>query len=144
MNDNKIMDPVQYIRIIYALKKDIEDWAETNLQDLWPGKFQLSYMQVLIHIDREGTTNKLLAKQAQITKQAMSRIISSMVEKNIIEVQTMESDKRYSKINLTEIGKNIVDESHLRFSRYIDTISDGVDQKSIANSLNILALLLDK
>lgn len=144
MDMNKVVQPVQYIRIIYALKKDIEEWAEANLQDLWPGKFQLSYMQVLIYIDEEGTTNKLLAQQAQISKQAMSRIISNMIEKNIIEVQPVEADKRYSKITLTDLGKEIVRESHLRFSKYIETISEGGDWKSIVDSLTGLSSLLKK
>ncbi|MCW2259522.1 MULTISPECIES: MarR family winged helix-turn-helix transcriptional regulator [Sphingobacterium] len=144
MDIHSVLDPVGYIRTVYALKKDIEEWAEANLQDLWPGKFQLSYMQVLIHIDKDGTTNKLLAQQAQISKQAMSRIISHMVEKNVITIQPMSSDKRYSKIMLTDFGNQIVSESLVRVSQYFETISKDVDRTSIINSLSVLNSLIRK
>ncbi|WP_270089718.1 MarR family winged helix-turn-helix transcriptional regulator [Sphingobacterium sp. SYP-B4668] len=140
----KILQPIEYIRTIYALKKDIEEWAEINLKDLWPGKFQLSYMQILIHINEEGTTNKLLAQQAQISKQAMSRIISKMVEKDIITIQPMSSDKRYSKISLTEYGRKIIYESHLRFSKYLLENSKEIDEEAIIESLNVLSALRKK
>lgn len=144
MDIHSVLDPVGYIRTVYALKKDIEEWAEANLQDLWPGKFQLSYMQVLIHIDKDGTTNKLLAQQAQISKQAMSRIISHMVEKNVITIQPMSSDKRYSKIMLTDFGNQIISESLVRVSQYFETISKDVDRTSIINSLSVLNSLIRK
>lgn len=102
-------------------------------------------MQILIHINEEGTTNKLLAQQAQISKQAMSRIISKMVEKDIITIQPMSSDKRYSKISLTEYGRKIIYESHLRFSKYLlENSKKKIDEEAIIESLNVLSALRKK
>lgn len=130
-----------YVRLIYTLKKDIEEWAEINLKDLWPGKFQLSFMQVMIYIDEEGTTNKKLASQARISKQAMSRIISNMLEADMIKVVEMPSDKRYSQITLTSLGKSVAAESQRRVCLFLEEKLKKAGISNFQNILDIMTLL---
>lgn len=134
-------DATKYIRLIYTLKKDIEEWAEINLNDLWPGKFYLSSMQVMIYIDENGTTNKTLAKKARISKQAMSRIISNMQDAKVIVVKDMPSDKRYAQILLTPLGKSIVEESQKRFSLFMEEKIKIANIKSFDKCISLLSQL---
>ncbi|MGK9118262.1 MarR family winged helix-turn-helix transcriptional regulator [Olivibacter jilunii] len=131
-----------WVRLIYSLKKDIDDWAEVGLRDLWPGKFQLSYMQVFIYIDERGVTNKFLAQQARVSKQAMSRIIMQMEKSGVVKVETQESDKRYSIISATPFGREIMLEAEKRLTLFLRRYFEPIDQPSIAAHIEILSKLV--
>jgi DNA-binding MarR family transcriptional regulator len=131
----------EWIKAIYSLKKSLDNWTYINLQDLWDGEFQPSFMQFLINIDPLGSTNNELAKKSGISKQAMSKIVSKMAVLELIVLTSSQKDKRSQVITLTEKGRYIVSES---IKRLTDLISNYVvesidaDTKAAVRTLKVI------
>ena len=130
-----------WIKATYSLKKSLDNWAFNNLQDLWDGEFQSSFMQFLINIDKNGSTNSELAKKCGISKQAMSKIISKLAILELIVLNSSEKDKRSQLIILTDKGEYLANESIKRFTELIPNYlveSIDADTKAAIHTLKVI------
>lgn len=141
INESDIQFSKDWISAIYNLKKSLDNWAMINLQDLWEGKFQPSYMQFLLTIDKKGMTNRDLAGKNFISKQAMSKIVAKLSDLELIELKPFEKDKRVSLIVLTTKGEALISESLKRFtemiSNYKNELGNTSDVYVTKNSLEL-------
>ena len=97
-----------WARILSRLKRQFTDWAAEGLPNLGYNDFKVGYMPLLMNIHPHGTTNNELAKEACVTKQAMSKVVKELIELGYITTEEHDKDKRSSIICLTTKGKNLV------------------------------------
>ena len=140
-SDADIQFSKEWIKSVYDLKKSLDSWANSNLQDLWDNKFQSSFMQFLLLIEEEGKTNSELAKLSGISKQAMSKIINQLAEMGLIQLIASQKDKRSATIILSEKGRYIVQETLLRFTTLIAGYRTAINAKDIELSKQTLDLV---
>jgi len=116
--DQKLKD-TEYIKIhswgkiLTYLKRQFDEWATERLCNEGYKTFKMVYMPVLMNIKVEGTNNNDLAKNARVTKQAMSKVAKELQELGYIKTKTDPKDKRSTIFTLTEKGKKLVIEARL-------------------------------
>ena len=81
-------------KILFHLKRQFDAWAVMELGKFGYDDFKMSYMPLLMNIHPEGITNNELAKKANVTKQAMSKVVKELVQSGYIKTETDGSDKR--------------------------------------------------
>lgn len=65
-----------------------------------------SYRTVIMYLSREpGANQKNIAEFANITTAAVNQTVKEMITNGYLEKQTDEADRRYTKLYLTEKGK---------------------------------------
>lgn len=67
-----------------------------------------AHIQLLLNIDQEGTTNRLLAQRAGLTKQTMSRMVKDLQESGYVQVENNPNDSRAVNVSLTDRGNAFV------------------------------------
>jgi DNA-binding MarR family transcriptional regulator len=141
INETHIQLSKDWIKAVYLLKKSLDKWAVDNLQDVWDGDFQPGYMQFLLSADALGMTNKELALNSGISKQAMSKIISRLSELGMIYTTPSPDDKRVMIIKLTEKGEQVTSESLKRFTEVIAGYQPGADGHTVDESRRTLQII---
>jgi len=111
---NPIFKDVDYIlacgwgKILSNLKKQFDRWAIERLAQKGYKGFKMAYMPVIMHIDMNGTNNNDLAVRANVTKQAMSKVVKELYELGYISSKTDPNDKRSTIFKLTTKGNNFI------------------------------------
>jgi len=95
-------------KIVSHLKKQMDQWAITELSQNGYKDFKIAYLPVIMNIDLDGTTNNDLADRARVTKQAMSKVIKELQGKGYISAKPDPRDKRSIIFTLTARGKDFV------------------------------------
>lgn len=131
----------EWIKSIYDLKKSLDRWANSNLNDLWEDQFQSSYIQFLLLIDAKGSTNKELAKMSGVSKQSMSKVLNQLTQMGLVKSQISKFDRRSYTIQLTPKGQEIVSESLRRFSEMIIGYKTQIGDHNIEASKKTLELI---
>ena len=80
----------------------------------------------------------ILTKQLQIDKSAVTRILQSLKEKNLIEKTISENDRRVCYISLTLKGKEIYPEIKRIIDETTDVMLTGIDQKQQEELIELL------
>jgi DNA-binding MarR family transcriptional regulator len=113
VNDEKLKD-IDYIqqcgwgKVLGHLRKQFDYWATEHFVKKGYKGFKLAYMPVIMNIDMDGTNNNDLAKRAQVTKQAMSKVVKELHKMGYITSRTDPDDKRSVIFLLTAKGKNFI------------------------------------
>ena len=113
--DNKSFDFDQYRtmrgravgRLLWRLKRYVDNFVEPRLQALGYADFKMSYLMFLAHIEETGITNNELARRACVTKQMMSKIVGLLENEGYIYTQKNPNDSRSSVIFLNDRGKEL-------------------------------------
>ncbi|NSL90130.1 MarR family winged helix-turn-helix transcriptional regulator [Chitinophaga solisilvae] len=100
--------PNSLARYLSLIKKDADSRLTDKLQERGYVNFRLSDMVLLVNIDPYGTINNELAKKARISKQAMSKIVKSLIAEGFIGTRKHDTDNRASIIFITEKGKELM------------------------------------
>ncbi|WP_223860992.1 MarR family winged helix-turn-helix transcriptional regulator [Spirosoma validum] len=132
------------MHLMGRLKRFTSTFIEPRLQALGYTDFKLSYLVFLSSIDEQGITNSELAKQAGVTKQMTSKIVSLLEEAGYIYTQKKSVDCRSSLIFLSDRGKALFVQlkgcmqevrsrfdalvGHGRIEQMIETITQLVDE----------------
>ncbi len=94
-------------RLLWRLKRHMDNFVEPRLHALGYKDFKMSYLMFLANIEEKGTTNNELAKRACVTKQMMSKVVNLLEDKGYIFIEKNPNDSRSSVIFLNERGKEL-------------------------------------
>lgn len=96
----------------------------TQMMQLKIDEYGLTFGLLLLTmriLNNPDANQKELAKEMRFTQGAMSSSVSRLIKLNMLEQISLESDMRYNRLVVTEIGKSMIDDykEHL-FKRYKD------------------------
>ena len=114
------------IKILYILKRLIEDWAETNICDVYMPEFKVGYMPVFMCIGMKGISNNEVAKELKVSKMAVSKIIKELMNLKLIRSEKSTLDARSEILYLTNKGE--------AFSKKISEIRNSVVEEYKINT----------
>lgn len=80
---------------------------------------QFMMIVAILHLPKEETTLINIAKKLGTSKQNVSRLLSSLIEKKYIQTVPCKSDKRAVNVNLTTLGERIIFKNSERSINYI-------------------------
>lgn len=130
-------------KIISHLKRHFDAWAITELAAHGYANFKMGYMPLLMNIGPDGITNKELAKKAQVTKQAMSKVVNELTDAGYIKISTHETDKRSVVIQLTTQGKKLVVSSRSRVDSLEKEYEGTLGKRKFTELKEMLSRLID-
>ena len=120
LRDTEYMKFNNWGKILAYLKRQFDQWATAKLNDHGYKNFKMAYMPVLMNIGPEGTNNNELAKNARVTKQAMSKVAKELIGSGYIKAKTDATDKRSIIFMLTDKGKKLVIDARLSVKDLMD------------------------
>jgi DNA-binding MarR family transcriptional regulator len=93
------------IKLVYLLKRFIDDWNEKKLCRMhYPG-FNHSYLPLFMSIGTSGISNNELAEKLNVTKQATSKIVKELEAINMVKSEKSLTDARSAMLFLTPDGE---------------------------------------
>lgn len=88
------------------------NWQDVLVQELrrrgFPS-FRASHMNLLRHVDLEGTRIGEIAQRARITKQAVGELIAGCEAERLVKVEPDRTDGRAKIVRFTPLGRKIID-----------------------------------
>jgi len=130
-------------KILSYLKRQFEEWATNRLSANGYKNFKMAYMPVLMNIKLEGTNNNDLAKNARVSKQAMSKVAKELQEHGYIKTKTDPKDKRSTIFLLTDKGKKLVIEARLAVESLMNEYRVAFGQKEYDNTVSMLEKIIE-
>ncbi|MFD1820623.1 DNA-binding transcriptional regulator, MarR family [Pseudarcicella hirudinis] len=100
---NKLMG-----RLLNKSYRYMSELANEYLSSLGYDGFKVGHLILLVNLDLDGTTNNELAKRANVTKQAMSKMVKELVEYGFIETAKHPKDARATIVTLTQAGGQFI------------------------------------
>ena len=133
MNQEKISSAVNIMIQTDRMHKHLLD---TNVSKIGLHRTQ---HRVLMHIARHGKlfSQKSLAEHIGITPAAITGVLKKLEHDGYIE-RVQGDDNRYNEIKVTELGKSIVEESFLLFTRLDTSLFEGFSDSELDGYIEYL------
>ena len=90
-------------------------------------------------LGREEWTTTQLAKALPVTLSRISRIVTKLVDRDLLRRRRLRSDRRVVALALTEEGKALTLELHRRVQAYDARLSVGVHEEELAVFASVLS-----
>ncbi len=91
-------------RLLTKSHRFIREIAGEFLRSRGYVNFRVGHMVALIHIDLEGSSINTLAQLADVTKQAMSKLVKELQDEGYVTTEKHPSDARIMVVKLSEKG----------------------------------------
>ena len=143
LRDTECLKAESWGKILSYLKRQFDQWATERLSQHGYKNFKMAYMPVLMNIKLEGTNNNELARNARVTKQAMSKVAKELYELGYIKTKVDPSDKRSTIFMLTERGKKLVVEARLAVKELMDEYREVFGHEEYGHTLQMLLKIID-
>ena len=103
-----------------------------------------SYRLVIMYLIREpGANQKDIAEFANITTAAVNQTVKEMIANGYLEKQTDEKDRRYTKLYLTEKGREIALKLREKLHTYDEVITAAITPENEAEMIALLDKIHD-
>jgi DNA-binding MarR family transcriptional regulator len=129
-------------KVLAHLRKQFEQWATARLIERGYKGFKMTYMPVIMNIDFEGTNNNELARRAQVTKQAMSKVVKELQQLGYITSKTDPEDKRSTIFMLTSKGKGFIQGARNNVAELMEEYRGVLGKKNFDETLHNLLTLI--
>ena len=93
-------------------------------------------------LDREEWTTTQLAKALPVTLSCISRIVTKLVDRDLLRRRRLRSDRRVVALALTEEGKALTLELHRSVQAYDARLSVGVHEEELAVFASVLSKVM--
>lgn len=100
--DESIGRLIYFLYRYFAIRGDSR-WPKLHLHPLGP-----SHIHLLAAIGLDSVSNSEMARRANVSKQAMSKLVREMLKLELIVIQTNEQDSRCNVISLTDQGADVL------------------------------------
>lgn len=90
---------------IHRLSRLLSNLSELRWQADGYSDIHSAHIQLLRHLDVEGTRSTVLAQRAQVTKQTMSRLVQELTRSGYVKTVPDPADSRAQQVKLTERGQ---------------------------------------
>ncbi len=88
--------------------------------------------------DKDGQIQNDLAFITNRSKPSLTRLINTMVKKELVYRVNSKSDKRINHIHLSDLGKSIFEKSLPTLSKIINELQHGINEEDIQRTIRVL------
>lgn len=136
------MDNDSFAFYITILRKHFVSYCTEKLSDLGVTYSQLF---VLIFISKKKRcSSKEIVEYLKIDAGQLNRLLSKLLEKELIFQRKNDTDRRFNLLTLSDKGKKIVEESHRLFYSWDTQVLSDIDDNSRMELMNLMKTLIDK
>lgn len=115
--------------------------AFARASELLPG-IRRAHLQLMPHLDLEGTRITELARRAEITKQAVGQLVSDMEAAGYVERFADPDDQRAKIVKLTKRGRRAILDGLSVFTKLASELAEEVGEEEIDRLVDGLDSLL--
>ena len=130
-------------RIVFHLRKKYEDWLIEKLAERGYPDFRMSYMQVFMYIGTDGSISNDMATQANVSRQAMSKIVKDLEEQGYITANPDENDRRTLSLFLTRKGKTLATEILKALDQLTQEYKEVIGAKRFESAMQVFLDILE-
>jgi len=132
-------------RLLWIFRRKFEQLAEEELRSRGYDQFKATDIRLLANIDlHHGSISNDLARKLSISRQAMSKMIRNLEDREVIYTRSHEKDKRAARVFLTANGMRFLNDIHAAVTKAKDYFAFKVGVKKIDLLLDILEEVDDK
>ncbi len=99
---------------------------------------KMAYMPFIMIIGPDGATNNEIAQHANVSKQAMSKVMKELQELGFIIVKPHEGDKRSSQIYLSDKGKEFVLQARICMNELMEEYRQAIGQERYETMIDVM------
>ena len=115
----------KFLKMYFNACKEV--YKEINFDQLT--KIQFKYLMAIKKL--EETTLTELANHCKISKPSMNEVIVKFEKSGLIEKKKCETDKRITKISLSEVGKTLATTNLLESQRAVKKMTETLSEEDI-------------
>jgi DNA-binding MarR family transcriptional regulator len=123
------------------------NWQVALARDLRNDGFpavRRTHLNLLRHIDMEGTRITEIAERAGVTKQAVGQLVATCVEAGLVEVHCDPNDRRAKLVQFTDTGRSLILAQLNIFERIDAELSELLGEKAYMELRSSLEKLADQ
>jgi len=138
--DRKPLKEESVGRLIYLMYRYLSVWGDSRWPKLGGHTLGPSHIHLLATIGLDGVSNSGMARRANVSKQAMSKLVKEMLNLELIVIQVNEHDSRCNIITLTDKGAEVL----LKIWEANDLLKKEIERRlGKAKSKRLLTLLAE-
>jgi len=131
------------IKLVYLLKRFMDEWNEKKLCRLhYPG-FNPSHLPLFMSIGTSGISNNELAEKLNVTKQATSKIVKELEAINMVKSEKSETDARSAMLFLTNEGEKYYQYLRTQIYQLEEQYKKLVGAKNYEIAVDVMLKLID-
>lgn len=131
------------IKLIYLLKRFMDEWNEKNLCTLnYPG-FNAAHLPLFMCIGHGGISNNAVAAKLNITKQASSKIIKELEAIDMVKSEKSPIDARLVILRLSEQGEKYYNYILSQVISLEETYKNLVGAKNYDTAIEVMLKLVE-
>jgi len=126
--------------VLYSIEEAIKAYrrlCQQNISSVVP-KITVDQGLILIIIDREDKTQSEIADLVFKDYASMTRILALMIEKNYLTKEVDATDKRKTKLKITQSGKEIIRKLNPVIKKNRKTALNNISEKELKQLFNTL------
>ncbi len=93
--------------------------------------------------DKDAQIQNDLAFITNRSKPSLTRLINTMVKKELVYRVSSKNDKRINHIHLSDLGKSVFKKSLPTLSKIINELQDGINEEDIQSTIKVLNHIQD-
>jgi len=130
-------------RILYVLKRALDDWGEERIKALNNPHLQSTFMPFFMNIGSSGASNSDLAAMFKISKQGASRIVKGLEAAGLVRAEKSDKDGRSSMLYLTNEGQQFYQQQLGMLNDLKKDYMKLTGAKNYENAIDLLLNLID-
>jgi|SRR6185437_3166941 len=131
------------IKLVYLLKRFIDEWSEKKLCRLhYPG-FNHAHLPLFMSIGTAGISNNELAEKLNVTKQATSKIVKELEAINMVRSEKSQADARSAMLFLTGEGEKYYQYLKAQIYQLEEQYKKLVGAKNYEIAVDVMLKLID-
>lgn len=130
--------------VMMALSRTRRAWADHTKAVALEFGIPDSYRTIIMYLNREpGANQKNIAEFANITTAAVNQTVKEMIANGYLEKETDETDRRYTKLYLTDKGKEIAQKLREKLRISDEVITAAITPEKEAEMIELLDKIHD-
>ena len=130
--------------VMMALSRTRRAWVDHTKAVALEFDIPDSYRTIIMYLNREpGANQKNIAEFANITTAAVNQTVKEMIANGYLEKETDETDRRYTKLYLTDKGKEIAQKLREKLRISDEVITAAITPEKEAEMIELLDKIHD-
>lgn len=142
MASNKNSTDLLLSRLLVKSYRILKTINASYLESLAYHHVKIGHIMLMMNLSKEGSTSIELSKRAQISKQAMSKLVNELAKKGFLELVRHPEDQRAILVRSTEIGNKFLEDLNLCRVHVENEFADKIGKEKLTNLKEILFLLV--
>jgi len=129
-------------RLLVRSYRIVKTMNSSFLESLGYHQVKIGHIMLMMNLSEDGSTSMELARRVQISKQAMSKLVNELAQKNFLEVIKHPEDHRATIVKSTSKGNNFLKDLDFCRRHVESEFVHVIGQEKLENLKDILYIMV--